>query len=405
MEKNMEKEKEKYEREREDETYSFLGHPDNFITPTSTEQIKVENLIKSIRETKDNLNLNIHFKLNRQQHINYILELLNNLPGSYSELSSSRAWLCFWGIHSLRLLGEHLKEELANKIVSFLNLCKSSSGGYAGAPGHYPHIVTTYAAVMTLIEIGTDEALNSIERDKLREFIKSMKQSNGSFCVHNDGEVDVRAVYCAFAVSYLCNLSNLEELFEGTSAWLTRCQTYEGGFGGEPGCEAHGGYTFCALATFALMQKMYLIDTQTALRWLVFRQMKLEGGFQGRTNKLVDVCYSYWLSACFCAIENEIFNKGNSMTDKCLFNVIALQKYILEISQNNCGGFRDKPEKHVDLYHTCYALSGLSIAQSFAKTNEEIIGGENNLLEPIHPLLNVTKNAYEKAFDYFDKLK
>jgi len=94
----------------------------------------------------------------------------------------------------------------------------------------------------------------------------------------------------------LCNLSNLEELFEGSSAWLTRCQvifkfkkiifkinylkTYEGGFGGEPGCESHGGYTFCALATFALMQKMYLIDTQSALRWLVFRQMKLEGGFQ-----------------------------------------------------------------------------------------------------------------------------
>jgi prenyltransferase beta subunit len=113
------------------------------------------------------------------------------------------------------------------------------------------------------------------------------------------------------------------------------------------------------------MQKMHLIDTQAALRWLVFRQMKLEGGFQvlkilfffklfkkGRTNKLVDVCYSYWQSACFCAIENEIFNKGvsvNSMKDKCLFNVTALQNYILEISQNNSGGFRDKPEKYLFL--------------------------------------------------------
>uniref|UniRef100_A0A915LP28 Protein farnesyltransferase subunit beta n=1 Tax=Meloidogyne javanica TaxID=6303 RepID=A0A915LP28_MELJA len=330
--------------EDDEDTNSFLGHPDDFITQTSIEQIKLENIIKSIRATttKDDLN---NFKLHRQQHINFILGLLNNLPGGYSELSSSRAWLCFWGVHSLRLLGGHLKEELANRIVSVLNLCKSS-GGYAGAPGHCPHIVTTYAAVMTLVEIGTDEALNSIERDKLKEFISSMKQSNGSFCVHEDGEIDVRAVYCAFTVSYLCNLSNLEELFEGSSAWLTRCQTYEGGFGGEPGCESHGGYTFCALATFALMQKMYLIDTQSALRWLVFRQMKLEGGFQGRTNKLVDVCYSYWLSACFCAIENEIFNKGNSTEeDKCLFNVIDLQKYILEISQNNCGGFRDKPEK------------------------------------------------------------
>ena len=29
-----------------------------------------------------------------------------------------------------------------------------------------------------------------------------------------------------------------------------RCQTYEGGIGGEPGAEAHGGYvTFCGMIT------------------------------------------------------------------------------------------------------------------------------------------------------------
>jgi len=27
--------------------------------------------------------------------------------------------------------------------------------------------------------------------------------------------------------------------------------------------------------------------------------MPLEGGFQGRTNKLVDSCYSYWMAALF----------------------------------------------------------------------------------------------------------
>ncbi|KAF7634643.1 CNH domain-containing protein [Meloidogyne graminicola] len=282
-------------------TISLLGHPDGFVTQTSNEQIKLEEMIISIRSK---VNLNHRFVLYRQQHINYILELLHNLPNSYSELSASRTWLCFWGVHSLRLLGGHLKNELANKIISFLNLCKSS-GGYGGAPGLCPHIVTTYAAVMALVEIGTDEALTSIEVEKLRKFILSMKQPNGSFCVHKDGEIDVRAVYCAIAVSYLCNFLNLDELFEGTSSWLTLCQTYEGGFGGEPGCEAHGGYTFCALASLAFLQKMHLIDVQPLLRWLVFRQMKLEGGFQ----------------------------------------------------------------------------------------------------EPIHPLLNISKNAYEKAFDYFNKLK
>lgn len=38
--------------------------------------------------------------------------------------------------------------------------------------------------------------------------------------------------------------------------------------------------------------------------WVVFCQGKVEGGFRGRTNKLVDGCYSFWqvlpsVSRCF----------------------------------------------------------------------------------------------------------
>lgn len=34
-------------------------------------------------------------------------------------------------------------------------------------------------------------------------------------------------------------------------------------------------------------------------RWLAMRQMRFEGGFQGRTNKLVDGCYSFWQAGVF----------------------------------------------------------------------------------------------------------
>ena len=59
-----------------------------------------------------------------------------------------------------------------------------------------------------------------------------------------------------------------------------RCQTYEGGFGGVPGMEAHGGYSFCGLAALMLMGKGHLCDTDSLLRWAANRQMRLEGGFQ-----------------------------------------------------------------------------------------------------------------------------
>ena len=43
------------------------------------------------------------------------------------------------------------------------------------------------------------------------------------------------------------------ELAEGVGEYLLSCQTYEGGFGGEPGNEAHGGYNFCTLAGLLIL--------------------------------------------------------------------------------------------------------------------------------------------------------
>ena len=61
-----------------------------------------------------------------------------------------------------------------------------------------------------------------------------------------------------------------------------RCQTYEGGFGGVPGMEAHGGYSFCGLAALMFLRKGRLCNIDTLLKWAANRQMRVEGGFQVR---------------------------------------------------------------------------------------------------------------------------
>lgn len=86
--------------------------------------------------------------------------------------------------------------------------------------------------------------------------------------------------------------------------------------------EAHGGYTFCGVAALTLLNAMHLCDIKALLvlnqplisyfsfhfdfneaflfqRWCVNKQTSFEGGFQGRTNKLVDGCYSFWQGAVF----------------------------------------------------------------------------------------------------------
>ena len=50
-------------------------------------------------------------------------------------------------------------------------------------------------------------------------------------------------------------------------------QTYEGGLGGEPGNEAHGGYTFCGLAALMLVGRASVLNLPSLLRWAVHRQV------------------------------------------------------------------------------------------------------------------------------------
>ena len=84
--------------------------------------------------------------------------------------------------------------------------------------------------------------------------------------------------------------------------------------------------------------------------------MRLEGGFQGRTNKLVDGCYSFWQGGTFPLIAAILSTpgKGFNNSDHWLFNQEALQEYILTCCQNPHGGLLDKPGKYViTLFRVC----------------------------------------------------
>lgn len=50
-----------------------------------------------------------------------------------------------------------------------------------------------------------------------------------------------------------------------TNPFWYSCQTYEGGFAGYPGLEAHGGYTFCGAAALMLLNSLHLCDLKALL--------------------------------------------------------------------------------------------------------------------------------------------
>ncbi|KAM7511992.1 hypothetical protein LguiB_010867 [Lonicera macranthoides] len=407
----------------------------------------------------------VMLELQRDKHIEYLTKGLRQLSPSFSVLDANRPWICYWILHSIALLGESVDADLEYNAIDFLSRCQDPDGGYGGGPGQMPHLATTYAAVNSLITLGGHRSFSSINRAKIYSFLLRMKDTSGGFRMHDGGEIDVRACYTAISVASVLNILD-GELVQNVGNYILSCQTYEGGIAGEPGSEAHGGYTFCGLATMVLINEVNRLDLANLTDWVVFRQ-GIEGGFQGRTNKLVDGCYSFWQGAVLALIqmlcsvgdeqlgaeeedcstdspescaaselseeeqhsEETSFNfdeashsrdEGNApdcslefvrrhTTNQSLFHCVALQQYILLCSQME-GGFRDKPGKQRDHYHTCYCLSGLSSSQySWSKGADSppypkaVLGPYSNLLEPIHPLYNVVFEQYSEAHLFFSR--
>ena len=125
------------------------------------------------------------------------------------------------------------------------------------------------------------------------------------------------------------------------------------------------------------------MDVPLLLSWLSARQYAPEGGFSGRTNKLVDGCYSHWVGSCWPLLQSTLDGVQLAADPQGsvgnLYSREGLTRYILGCCQSKHGGLRDKPGKYVDSlsvtvrsansyrhpdsYHTCYTLTGLSTAQ------------------------------------------
>ncbi|CAJ0937076.1 unnamed protein product, partial [Mesorhabditis belari] len=371
-------------------------------TPTLASQIRVEDMCQDeaqkLGPKEDEKEWKMPF-FDRDHHLAYTFADLSKCP---TYLDASRPWLCYWSVHSLNLLNHTFSHDMKSKIVTFLKTCESPEGGYGGGPGQIPHLAPTYAAVLALATLRCEEALASINRETLANFLRSVHQTDGSYIMHTGGEVDMRGVYCALAVAKLTKILD-QSMIENTPEWIISCQTYEGGFGGEPGTEAHGGYTFCAMGALTILGKAKLAEKDSLLKWLSNRQMRFEGGFCGRSNKLVDACYSFWQGAVFRLIDMEL-EKEEQPTLGLAFDTRALEEYLLICCQDPRGGFRDKPDRPRDLYHTCYGLSGLAVAQSYDESKQLILGGEAACLPPIDPVLNITAESETFASSYFERL-
>ncbi|KAG0670590.1 CAAX farnesyltransferase (FTase) subunit beta [Maudiozyma exigua] len=350
----------------------LLGRKREPIDVRSEEDPEIENIMKTV-ETET--------IIDREEVMEACVKLLNeplhvldkdfaaggltfafnsSMPPQMVALDASQAWIVYWIANSMMMIDPSLlTNEIKRKIVRKLFLMSKDNGPFGGGESQLPHIASTYAAINALALCDNiDNCWNKINRDAIYKWLLSLKQPDGSFTTCNPiGERDTRGVYCALSIASLLNIMS-DELTEGVVEYLQQCQTYEGGFGATRlGDEAHGGYTFCATASLVIMNKLNSIDIEKLMEWCAARQCTEEMGLCGRSNKLVDGCYSFWVGGTAAMLEANDYHG-------CLKKE-ALRKYILNCCQSKTGiALRDKPGKNGDFYHTNYVLLGLSITES-----------------------------------------
>ena len=324
------------------ETLLHLAPSDdgNFSTHTSREQYITEKSILQLLQSygpPTGIPLR-ELTLHRQKHIDWLLIGLERLSAGFTTLDASRPWIVYWIVNSLDLLGFEFPDGLIDRymhhvlspnvitakmpnstrrIIETLARFQCPTGGFCGGPGQLPHLATTYASVNVLAILATPKAYRIIDRDSMFSFFLSLKQADGSFIMHEGGEIDVRGSYCVLSVAYMLDLLT-PRLTDGISDFILKCQSYEGGFSGSPGVEAHGGYSFCAVAALEILGKVPQCNLDGLVRWSASRHMKVEGGFSGRANKLVDGCYSFWCGSLYPIIEKNLRALGRVQGDSTI---------------------------------------------------------------------------------------
>ncbi|KAF7547767.1 hypothetical protein G7Z17_g7511 [Cylindrodendrum hubeiense] len=388
--------------------------------------------------------------LDRGRHINFLHKQLGKLPGAFTSADPSRPWFFYWCLAGLSLLGEDVAP-YRERLIETVRPMQNALGGFAGGFGQTSHLATTYATVLALALVGGDEAYDVVDRRAMWRWLCSLKQPDGGFQMALGGEEDVRGAYCASVIISLLNLpldlspdspacsAGHTGLFTGLAEYVRRCQTYEGGVSAKPGVEAHGAYAFCALGCLSIIDSPHraiprYLDVPLLISWLSSRQYAPEGGFSGRTNKLVDGCYSHWVGGCWPLIEAALngprgaaANPGDHPLPRAMESLSSrdgLIRYILSCCQDQSrrGGMRDKPSKYSDAYHTCYVLSGLSAAQHkwdlvTPRAHESIVAGDVWTVSPymegeqifdeedrvctVHPVYVIPQHKVEEIQSYF----
>ncbi|RAL62425.1 hypothetical protein DID88_004991 [Monilinia fructigena] len=368
----------------------------------------------------------VEAKLEVAKHIKYWQRCLHSLlPTVYTSTDSSRMTLGFFILSALDLLNvgaSTFPDSQRRSIRAWILKCQHPLGGFCGSTNHrFPDIYyadvghgrrdvdpanlpATFFAILSLAFV---DGLADVKRKECLRWLKTLQREDGSFgeFVTEDGKIqggrDMRYCYVATAIRWMLT-GDAHEMgdddidVERLVGHLRAGQTYDGGISESAQHEAHAGYTYCAIASLSLLDRLPkrpssqptespssnpslagLTNLPETIRWLALRQTSYQEeaeenendqeeagsdhhfvrnvdstfvGFNGRCNKRVDTCYCFWVGASLNMLGfPNVINKDGS------------RRFLFEKTQHMIGGFGKTPGDPPDIYHSYLGLAALAV--------------------------------------------
>ena len=345
-------------------------------------------------EAKSAKNMSINFLRSKEleiflhDHISYLSKIINQSRESRQWSEGGIPSLALYSLTPFPILGLDKSEKFPNVahcVTTFLLHRKTKYGGFSGYTEDYPNTVINMLAIAAIAICGTEEAYQIIDKEPMYEMLLKLKNKDGSFAASIGMESDLRSTYSALVIASMLNMLT-PELTENVVDFVKSCYNYDGGFSPIPHTESHGGYVHCGVGILHMLGHLDDININKTIRYIAMRQDEFSGGFNGRTNKLVDSCYSWWIGTAARILSEHTHAKE-------FWNVEAMTRYIVQCSQIHSGGFCDSPPDPPDPLHTCFALAGLCMLGNGDLIKEKLV--------ELDTFVPVPKENIEKMREYF----
>ncbi|KAI1098700.1 geranylgerany transferase type II beta subunit [Jackrogersella minutella] len=298
-------------------------------------------------------NLPDELQLATSAHVKYI-QSLDTKKDEYEYWITEHLRLngLYWGLTALHLL-RHPDALPRDQAVDFVLSCQHENGGFGAAPGHDAHMLYTVSAVQILVLL---DALSELEKRgkgngkaQVGKYIAGLQnQETGTFAGDEWGEEDTRFLYGALNALSLLGLLHLVDVSKAVD-YVAACANFDGGYGVTPGAESHSGQIFTCVAALAIAGRKDLINVNKLGGWLSERQVTL-GGLNGRPEKREDVCYNWWVLGSLAIIDRVHWIDREKLI-----------RFTLSCQDTENGGLSDRPDDMVDIWHTFFGLTGLSL--------------------------------------------